>query len=300
LGVPLRPRVLATLALAQVFILGSGSTAALAPNEAAALGASAVLTLVSGDVVVGHPGHELVAAAAGEVIAAGDTIRTGPEATAEITYFEGSSVRIEAGTELVIEALATETDGGTVIAMAQAIGRTWHVVTKLLTPSSRYEVRTPASAASVRGTIFAVEVRNEDDGPAATVVTLEGAVVHSAPDPARPGATVAVRVAAGQESTSTRGKPAGPAHPAAPARLSGAPQRPAATARPSQRADASGQAAPDEGAEGEARRGRAPSAAQHEAARARQVVSVPEAAREQVEVAKLRFTGPRRSMAAMV
>ena len=238
-GLPLRPRVFATLALAQVFILAFASTAALAPNGAEALGASAVLTLVNGDVVVGHAGQELVDAALGEVIAAGDTIRTGPGATAEITYFEGSSVRIEAGTELVIEALATEADGGTVIAMAQAIGRTWHVVTKLLTPSSRYEVRTPTSAASVRGTIFAVEVRNEDDGPAATVATLEGEVVHSAPDPARPGATVAVRVAAGQESTSARGKRAGPAHPAAPSRLNGAPQRQAATARPSHRANES-------------------------------------------------------------
>ena len=154
--------------------------------------------------VVGHAGQELVDAALGEVIAAGDTIRTGPGATAEITYFEGSSVRIEAGTELVIEALATEADGGTVIAMAQAIGRTWHVVTKLLTPSSRYEVRTPTSAASVRGTIFAVEVRNEDDGPAATVATLEGEVVHSAPDPARPGATVAVRWRVGPDRDSVR------------------------------------------------------------------------------------------------
>jgi len=212
-GLPLRPRVFATLALAQVFILAFASTAALAPNGAEALGASAVLTLVNGDVVVGHAGQELVDAALGEVIAAGDTIRTGPGATAEITYFEGSSVRIEAGTELVIEALATEADGGTVIAMAQAIGRTWHVVTKLLTPSSRYEVRTPTSAASVRGTIFAVEVRNEDDGPAATVATLEGEVV--------------------------RGKRAGPAHPAAPSRLNGAPQRQAATARPSHRANES-------------------------------------------------------------
>ena len=236
MGGPLRPRVFATLALAQVFILGFGSTAAPAPNGAEARGASTVLTLVSGDVVIGHAGGDLVAAALGEVLAAGDTIRTGPGATAEITYFEGSSVRIEAGTELVIEALATETDGGTVIAMVQAIGRTWHAVTKLLTPSSRYEVRTPTSAASVRGTIFAVDVREGADGPAATVITVEGAVVHSAPDPARPGAISGIRVNAGQESTSARGKAAGPAHPASPSTLRGAPRRPAVTARPSKHA----------------------------------------------------------------
>jgi len=235
-GLPLRPRVFATLALAQVFILAFASTAALAPSGAEALGPATALTMVSGDVVVGHAGQEPAAGAVGDVLAPGDTVRTGPGATAEITYFEGSSVRLEAGTELVIEALTTEADGGTVIAVAQAIGRTWHVVTKLLTLGSRYEVRTPTSAASVRGTIFAVDVRDEGDGAVATVTTLEGAVVHGAPDPARPGAMTDVRVNAGQESTNARGKPAGPAHRASPSKLSGAPKRPAAIARPPQHA----------------------------------------------------------------
>src|SRR5205823_6431637 len=86
--------------------------------------------------------------------------------------------------------LAPEADAPTVIGMMQTLGRTWHVVTKLISGSSRYESRTRSSTAAVRGTIFAVDVHVDADGPAATVTTSEGVVVHSAAGPA--GAASAV------------------------------------------------------------------------------------------------------------
>jgi hypothetical protein len=221
-----RSRLAASLALAMGFALIFGASAALAP-EADALAAVSTLSALQGDVFVRHADGSVTRANDGEVIVAGDTIRTGSGALAEITYFEGSSVRIEADTELVVEKLWTESDGGTVIAMSQAFGRTWHVVTKLITGGSRYEVRTPSSTATVRGTIFAVDVQVEPEGVAATVTTSEGTVVHSSPDPARTGATTSVRVTAGQQSKVSRGKATEPAHPAAPATLTAAPKRPA-------------------------------------------------------------------------
>jgi hypothetical protein len=213
-----------------------GSSVALAP-EARALGTITTLTMVQGDVFVRHASDDFVAAKAGDVLTAGDTIRTGHDSLAEITYFEGSSVRMEADAELVIEALSSEADGGTVVAMWQTVGRTWHVVTKLIAGSSRYQIRTPSSTASVRGTIFAVDVRHDAEGATATVTTSEGIVVHSAPDPARPGASTAVRVSAGQESTAASGKPAQAVHAAPASTLREAPsrstQRPANRPRPS-------------------------------------------------------------------
>jgi hypothetical protein len=225
-----RSRNVAAVVLIVALALGFGSSAVLAP-EADALVSRSTLTVVDGTVLVSHGGAEFTSARDGDVVAAGDRIRTATGAAAEITYFEGSSVRLEADTEIVVESLRTEADGGTVIAMMQTLGRTWHVVTKLISGSSRYEVRTPSSTASVRGTIFAVDVHIDADGPAATVTTSEGVVVHTAADTRAAGVSQ-VRVTAGQESTKSASKPAEPAHAAAPATLRQAPARPTSTPRP--------------------------------------------------------------------
>jgi hypothetical protein len=137
-----------TLVVALSFVLGS--SAAFAP-PADAFVSNAMLTVVDGEVHIAHHGEEFFAARVGDVLAAGDTIRTRDQASAEITYFEGSSVRLEPQTELVVERLATRPDGTAIIGITQTIGRTWHVVTNLMSGSSRYELRTPSSTASVRG-----------------------------------------------------------------------------------------------------------------------------------------------------
>ena len=225
-----RSRNVAAAVLIFALALGVGSSAVLAP-EADALVSMSTLTVVDGVVLISHGGAGFTPAREGDVLAAGDTIRTGSGGVAEITYFEGSSVRLEAETEIVVETLRTEADGGTVIGMMQTLGRTWHVVTKLISGSSRYEVRTPSSTASVRGTVFAVDVRVDADGPSATVTTSEGVVVHSAAD-AKVAHVTQVRVTAGQESTKSVSRPAEPAHAAAPATLREAPARPTSTPRP--------------------------------------------------------------------
>src|SRR5438093_11486937 len=207
-----RPRNLAAIVLAVALALALGSSAVLAPEADAYVSRSA-LTLVAGSVLVSHDGSSFKPAHEGDVIAAGDTIRTESGADAEITYFEGSSVSLEADTQIVVESLRTEADGGTVIGMMQTLGRTWHVVTKLISGGSRYEVRTPSSTASVRGTIFSVDVHADADGLAATVTTSEGVVIHSAAGPA--AAATAVRVTAGQEPTKSATRPQQPGHAAA-------------------------------------------------------------------------------------
>src|SRR5437773_1593369 len=152
-----RPRTTALTVLVVALALGLGSSAVLAP-EADAIVSISTLTVVDGSVLISHAGSGFTPAREGEVVAAGDTIRTESGAAAEITYFEGSSVRLEADTQIVVESLRSEADGGTVIGMMQTLGRTWHVVTKLISGSSRYDVHTPSPTASVRGTIFALDV----------------------------------------------------------------------------------------------------------------------------------------------
>ncbi len=160
-----------------------------------ALGAATTVTIISCDIQVRHGATgSFVTATDGEVLVAGDTVRTAEGARAVLTYFEGSTVSIEPNTELTIETASSNPDGSTVVVMQQHIGRTWHVVTKLITGNSKYEVKTPASTASVRGTAFEVV----SDGERTVVTTTEGTVVDRVADPDRPGETVDVPVPAGK------------------------------------------------------------------------------------------------------
>lgn len=183
----LGPLVLALL-LTTAFSLGGGL-------GGRALGAATTVTVISGEIQVRHGASgAFVIATDGEVLAAGDTVRTGDGARAILTYFEGSTVSVEPNTELVIQEASSHPDGGTVVVMQQNFGRTWHVVTKLITGSSKYEVKTPASTASVRGTAFQVD----SDGEHTVVTTTEGTVVARVVDPERLGQTVNVPVPAGK------------------------------------------------------------------------------------------------------
>ncbi len=160
-----------------------------------ALGAATTVTTISGEIQVRHGASAaFVIATDGEVLIAGDTLRTSDGARAVLTYFEGSTVSVEPNTELTIETASSFTDGSTVVVMQQNFGRTWHVVTKLITGNSKYEVNTPASTASVRGTAFEVD----SDAERTTVTTTEGTVVDRVADPDHAGQTVDVPVPAGK------------------------------------------------------------------------------------------------------
>ena len=199
-----------TLVLAMLMGLGLGVTGVLV-SSAKAYGASTSLTVLSGDVLVRHGVGDFVAARDGEVLGEGDSIRTSTDARAVLTYFEGSTVTIEPSSELTIDNASTLADGSTIVVMTQSLGRTWHVVTKLVTGFSKYEVKTPASTASVRGTEFQVDA----DATATTVTTTEGTVIAHVDDPSNPGNTVDVPVTAGTAQTQPRNAAPAPAHKAA-------------------------------------------------------------------------------------
>lgn len=205
--------VVAIVALGFVFALVLGA-AGIGENTKA-FGAGTTLTILSGDVTVRHGASAFSAGNDGEVLNEGDAIRTGADGRAILTYFEGSTVTIEPSTELAIDAANATADGSTVVSMTQNFGRTWHVVTKLITGGSKYEVRTPASTASVRGTEFQVDT----DSATTTVTTTEGTVLAQVPDPAHPGTAVDVPVTAGSTHTQQRNAPP------APARTAPAPER---------------------------------------------------------------------------
>ncbi len=139
------------------------------------LRAAAVLTVISGDVLTRFGASGFASATDGAVLYVGSTVRTSTDAIAVITLFEGSTVELEPASDITIEE-ATMRSGSTIIELAQSLGRSWHVVTHLTTVDSRYEVKTPAATASVRGTSFEVAVEDGFTGAATTVTTTEGLV----------------------------------------------------------------------------------------------------------------------------
>lgn len=196
----------AATGLAFVLAIVLGVSGVLTPSaQRTAAGASTTLTIISGLVSVGSTGRDFGVAADGAIIVVGDTIRTGIDGRAVLTYFEGTTVEIEPSSELTIDAAGAGSDGSTVLLMTQNIGRTWHVVTHLLSGTSKYEVRTPASTASVRGTQFEVAVTPE----ATTVTTSEGRVATS--DPAQ---VTEVLVTPGLTTTTRKGERPTPPVPA--------------------------------------------------------------------------------------
>ncbi len=191
-----------TVTMTFVFATIIGTTGLIKQRGSVALGASTTLTIISGSVSLQPaPSEEFRAVQDGALLRAGMTIRTDADAYAVLTYFEGSTVSIDPSTTLVIRSLYANPDGTTVISMEQQIGRTWHSVTRLLNPGSKYEVRTPSATATVRGTAFAVAVQLDPSGEVESVVeTTEGAVATSkAPTPQEPQPAEEVVVRPGQQ-----------------------------------------------------------------------------------------------------
>ncbi|MFL7791725.1 MAG: FecR domain-containing protein, partial [Anaerolineae bacterium] len=110
----------------------------------------------------------------GARVEAGDRLRTGPESTVQVVFFDGSTTDLVAETELTIAQLSSKQDGsGKIIVLHQWLGRTYNHVQPLLDADSRFEIKTPAAVTAVRGTKFALGV--EEDGTT-QVVVVEGQV----------------------------------------------------------------------------------------------------------------------------
>jgi len=121
-----------------------------------------------------------VNAGIGVELEVGDGVKTGDNSGAEITFFDGSTMEMVAGTEIEILSLDIACDTGvTTITLAQMIGDTISRVTGILDPASSYEVETPSGVVGVRGSGVRIQVfvgnLNYEDGTA-LATNLEGNV----------------------------------------------------------------------------------------------------------------------------
>ena len=135
-----------------------------------------ILSITEGDVLVMKAGTDSwVEAQGGISLEPGDSIKTGDDSGAEITFFDGSTIELEAGTEIEILTLAISADcASTTITLEQTIGTTISRVTKILDPGSSYGVETPTGVAAVRGSVMVVTV----GGNGTTLITnLQGIIL---------------------------------------------------------------------------------------------------------------------------
>jgi len=164
-----RPALFATTLAFVLVTTGLIAVFFAAPVEAH----SSTVTVLDGSVLVSHAGGQFAPISDGDVVAGGDTIRTAAASHGVLTFFDGTTVELEPETEITIDDLRASASGDKIVAISQVIGRTWHVVTHLVSPNSRYDVNTPTATAIVRGTAFQVAVAA--DGTT-TTETTEGDV----------------------------------------------------------------------------------------------------------------------------
>jgi len=113
------------------------------------------ISSVTGTVqVLKNASTNTVNATKGMELSVGDTITTGNNGSASLTFFDGSVMEIKANSEILINELSTATSGSTSVSLMEQVGSTVNRIGKLVDSSSKYEVETPAAVAVVRGTVF--------------------------------------------------------------------------------------------------------------------------------------------------
>ena len=144
------------------------------PSPSPVLASKCTVSVLSGSVEIQNSGADSWQTGEdGMTLSVGDRIKTAADSHAILTFFEGSTTKLDAGTEVEIKRLEIAEGQPTVIVMKLWLGRTWSRVVKMADPDSQYEIETPSAVAIVRGTLFFTEV---SETGATQVATTEGLV----------------------------------------------------------------------------------------------------------------------------
>jgi len=174
-------KVAVTITVVLLLALGASFIPFGTPNSTSTpsvLATDGTLSILSGSVETQKPDSAIWEQAQDSMtLQAGTRLRTAPDSQAILTFFEGSTLTLEANANVEIQQVAYTEEQQTIIILKQWGGRTWSNVVHMSEPGSQYEVQTPSAYASVRGTLFMTEV---DEEGATTVQTVEGLVAVGA------------------------------------------------------------------------------------------------------------------------
>ena len=97
--------------------------------------------------------------ASGTPIKAGDTLQTGSDGRAEFAWADGTRWKLEPNTRLVVQrAFGSSWRGGEHTQFRLESGKVWVRVVKRLDKNSSFGIETPSALATVRGTVWSIEV----------------------------------------------------------------------------------------------------------------------------------------------
>lgn len=137
---------------------GEDQSAGDAPGEIVRVPdpASAALRDVRGIVEIQAADGSWSLAEAGDIVGVGQRVRTGALSSVTLAFYDGSLARLQASTEVSIDALEAKRAGARIVLLTQIRGETQHEVAPSTDPGSRYEVTTSSGTATAHGTIFTV------------------------------------------------------------------------------------------------------------------------------------------------
>ena len=164
---------------------------------------AATLAILNTAIEGSRGGTGFVVARDGEIYRSGDLVRANTDGRAVLTFFDGSSLSVDPGSQVKVTTLNKVPGEGIQVTIEQTLGRSWSAVQKLKTPDSRYELKTPSSSAAVRGTGFLTLVQPLPTGGTQTTYQVdEGTLQVTA------NAGGVVTVPAGTQVTIAEGAPA--------------------------------------------------------------------------------------------
>jgi len=162
-----------------VVVVAAGAFLFLPRGGGLSIANAATLAVLHGQVDAQKSGGDFTPAFDGDLLTAGDVVRADAAGNAVVTFFEGSTLTVESGSQVRVASLTKTSDGGIQVTIEQTLGRTWAAVQKLGS-SSKFEVKTPTSTAAVRGTAFETVVETTNGVTTTTVKTTEGDVIVQA------------------------------------------------------------------------------------------------------------------------
>lgn len=113
----------------------------------------------------------------GMMLEPGGRVRTAPDSRASISFSQGTTTKLEPGTDLIVAKLEGNQDKEfDTILLKQQSGKTWNQVAKQ-DDSYHFQIQTPSADVKVHGTLFVTEV---DKSGKTFIQTTEGSVSVSA------------------------------------------------------------------------------------------------------------------------
>ena len=94
-----------------------------------------------------------------DFVRTGDTVRTARDGAAEFLWAGGTRWKVMPNTIIKVKKATTSSQKAETSQLEMSQGKVFVRIAKDLSPSSRFEIQTPTALASVRGTIFSIEVR---------------------------------------------------------------------------------------------------------------------------------------------